>query len=191
MSPEEVRLGLSGLWRLVRFKADFSLFFDRSPASAKRSFWLAIPILPFYLAIQLPAIEEAAKTAGDARAFGTLLIAYPILWVAFPLVLLLAARLIEREGQVFGAVVIYNWLNVLAIGTSLPILLGHLGGLNADLLATADLAAYVFYYVVECYAFRRLLEIAWSVALALTIVDLALSRIMYGVIDAMMQAPLF
>ena len=191
ISLAEIHLGLRGLWRLVRFKPDFQTYFDRSPTGAMRSFWLALPILPLYLAMQLPAIGEAAKTAGDGRAFGTLLIAYPILWAAFPLVLLLAARLIERETQIFGAIVVYNWLNVLAIATSFPILLGRLAGLDMYLFSTLDMATYVFYYVVECYAFRLLLGANLGVALALTIADLALSRIMYGLMDTMMQRPLF
>lgn len=187
----EVGVGLRGLWRLVRFKPDFVLYFDRSPAGARRSFWLALPILPVYLAVQLPAIVEAAKTAGDGRAFGTLLIAYPVLWVAFPLVLLLAAKLIEREAQSFGAVVVYNWLNVLVMATALPIVLGRLAGLDADLLATADLATYIFYYVVECYALRLLLGTNLGIALALTITDLAVSQIVSGLVATMMLAPLF
>ena len=191
MSLGEVGLGLRGLWRLIRFKSDFAPYFDRSPAGARRSFWLAVPILPLYLGLQLPAILEAAKTVGDGRAFATMLISYPILWAAFPLLLLPAARLIEREAQIFGAITVYNWLNVLAIGTNLPVLLGRLAGIDMNILATVDLATYVFYYVVECYALRLLLGANLSTALALTVADLALSRIMYGLIDTMMQAPLF
>jgi hypothetical protein len=191
ISLAEIQLGLRGLWRLVRFKPDFALYFDRSPAGARRSFWLAVPILPAYLAMQMPAILEAAKTAGEGRAFATMLIAYPILWAAFPLVLLLAAPLIERQAQIFGAVTVYNWLNILGIATGLPVLLGSLAALNGDLLVTFYTVTYIFYYVVECYAFRLLLGVNFGVAIALTIADLALSRIMYGMMDTMLQGPLF
>ena len=63
----EVGLGLRGLWRLVCFKPDFALYFDRTAAGARRSFWLAVPILPIYLGMQMPAIFASAATCQPER----------------------------------------------------------------------------------------------------------------------------
>src|SRR5690349_23986482 len=122
ISFAEIEIALLGLLRLARFDAGFAGFFDLSQQGARRSFRLALWLLPFVLFLMHLNAKWTDETDMGRVVFGEL-IGYSLAWTCFSLLLVKIAPLIERQPRIFGAITIYNWLNVLAIALQLPIAL--------------------------------------------------------------------
>jgi hypothetical protein len=177
ISFAEFEIALLGLLRLARFDAGFAGFFDLSPRGARRSFRLALPLLPIVLFL----MHLNAKWADDAdmgRVVAGELIGYSLGWTCFSLLLLAAARVIDREARVYGAITIYNWLTVLLIGLQLPISIAAYYGLDPDWAGGLSDIALLFVTACEFFAFRRLLDIGIELTIALVAVDFTLSRML-------------
>jgi hypothetical protein len=184
----EFNFAVRGLARLARFDAGFSGFFDLSQQGARRSFWLALPILPIYLVLEL----LNAKLAPDTdmfRLYAAEIIGYALFWIAFPLTLLLGARLIDRGPRLFGAIVIYNWLNVLGMGLSTPLAIAQYLGVDPEIAGWLQTAVFAFTLACEWFAFRRLLDAGFQVTCALVVVDFAEGQIIANLIALMAHGP--
>jgi hypothetical protein len=119
------------------------------------------------------------------------LIGYVLSWVSFPLLLLTGAKLLDRGTRIYGAVAIYNWLSVLYAGLQLPIEIANFYGLSDDLSSTLGIALLFFVTACEFFAFKRILEVRFEIALALVAVDFILSRVIVSLLFAMALKPLF
>jgi len=190
ISLAEFEIALRGLLRLARFDAGFAGFFDLSKDGAKRSFRLALPLLPFYLLL-LNLNAKWPEDADPARIGAAELIGYVLMWVAFPLLLLMGARLLDREGRVYGAIAVYNWLSVLAVAIQLPVEIATYYGLDRSWGDGLSLVALIFVTACEFFAFKRLLEVGFEIATALVVVEYVLGRIIIGLLVAMAGGPLF
>ena len=185
ISLAEIEIALLGLLRLARFDAGFAGFFDLSREGARRSFRIALPLLPLVL-FQWNLNSDLPKDADMLRVVLGELIGYALSWTCFPLILLSIARLIDRESRIFGAIAIYNWLSVLGIGLQLPISIAAYYGLSDT---WADSISYlILFFVTACefFAFRRLLDIRIDMTIALVVVDFVLTQmvvlLMYGMV---------
>ncbi|HWA50823.1 MAG TPA: hypothetical protein VG742_21325 [Dongiaceae bacterium] len=174
----ELRLGCRGLLHLARFDGQFLRFFDRSASGALRSFWLALLVLPFYLVQFWLEIDATVPNAGQYLAGR--LVGYAYNWIAFPLILLFAAKLLEREAEMPGCIAIYNWLSLLWITLQAPLLL--LFAINRDSSATIALSYLFLLYsvLVEGFVFVRALRIATWQAAVLVVIDVALNIYVIG-----------
>jgi hypothetical protein len=190
ISFAEFEIALRGLARLVRFDAGFAGFFDLSRDGARRSFRLALPILPVYLVL-LHLNTRYPDGTDMVRVYLSEVIGYAILWAAFPLLLLSAARLIDRGPRIYGAIAVYNWLSVLSVALQLPITLAAYFGLSAGWNDGLGWVAEIFVLACEFFAFKRLLDIAFEAALALTILDFVIGQMIYMAQAYMAQGPLF
>jgi hypothetical protein len=190
ISFAEFEIALRGLARLARFDKGFAGFFDLSHDGARRSFLLALPILPIYLVL-MHLNAAWAKETDMVRVVASELIGYLLMWVAFPLVLLFAARLIESGPRVYGAIAVYNWLSVLSVALQLPVGLAVYFGLGNESAAWLFIAIQGFAIACEFFAFKRLLEIGIEITLALVAIEFILSRIIMELIVVMARAPLF
>lgn len=174
----EFKLGCRGLLHLARFDSQFLRFFDRSPAGALRSFQLALLVLPFYL---FQFWLEIDATVPDApRYFAGRLVGYAFNWISFPLILLFAGRLVQRDADVPGCITMYNWLSLLWVAFQLPLLV--LFAIDRDSSAAIALSYLFLLYsvVLEGFLFVRALRIpVWQVAI-LVVVDVVLNIYVIG-----------
>jgi hypothetical protein len=174
----ELRLGCRGLAHLARFDAQFLRFFDRSSAGALRSFQLALLVLPFYL-VQF-WLEIDASVPDATRYFAGRMVGYAYNWITFPLILLFAGRLIERDADMPGCITMYNWLSLLWVALQLPVLV--LFAIDRD-SSVAIVLSYLFLLysvVIEGFLFVRALRIAVWQAAVLVVVDVAINIYVIG-----------
>jgi hypothetical protein len=172
----EFRLGCRGLVLLARFDAAFLRYFDRSASGALRSFWLALPVFPFFLwqvwvAMREPVVDTAYCLA--ARSVG-----YAYGWILFPLFLLWAAHTLERDREGPGCIAVYNWMSLIWVILQLPATI--LAGFEPDsAVATGlDIAAFFFSLALEGFMLMQCLRIVlWQAAL-LVAVDVGISVVL-------------
>ncbi len=177
ISFAEFEIALLGLLRLARFDAGFAGFFDLSARGARRSFGLALPLLPIVLFL----MHINAKWPEDTdmgRVVSAELIGYVLSWTCFSLLLLAAARMLDREAKIYGAIAIYNWLTVLVIALQLPITIAAYYGLDPSWAGGLSDIVLLFVTACEFFAFRRLLDIGIELTIALVVVDFVLSRML-------------
>jgi hypothetical protein len=191
ISFAEFEIALRGLLRLARFDAGFAGFFDLSREGARRSFLLAFPLLPLYLLL-IHLNSPWPPDADMARIVAAELIGYALMWTLFPLLLLWGAQKARLGPRVFGAVTVWNWLSVLALGIQVPISIAVYLGLDPGIGDLLGHAIDIFVIACEFFVFKRLLDIAFEAALALAITDWILGRaIVYLVIVPLAHGPLF
>jgi hypothetical protein len=189
ISFAEFEIALLGLLRLARFDAAFAGFFDLSLQGARRSFRLAWPLLP--VSLFLLNLNADWKDADMVRVGAAELIGYALSWVSFPLLLLLSARVIDRGARIYGAIAIYNWLSVLAMGLQIPIEVAAYYGMSGAWDVALSFGSLFFVLACEFFAFRRILEVSVEMALMLVVVDFILGRIIINLLVGMALGPLF
>jgi hypothetical protein len=189
ISFAEFEIALLGLLRLARFDAGFAGFFDLSREGARRSFRLAFPLLPVWLVIL--NLNTDWKDADLTRVGIAELIGYALSWICFPLLLLSSARVLDRGARIFGAIAIYNWLSVLAMGLQLPIEIAAYYGMSDAWTLTLSYGSMFFVLACEFFAFRRILETTVEMALVLVVIDFIVGRIVFNLLAGLAVGPLF
>jgi hypothetical protein len=177
ISFAEFKIAFRGLLRLARFDGAFAGFFDLSQDGARRSFWLALPLLPvnlflFNLNVPWPQGSDPVRI-GSAELIG-----YALGWMLMPLVLLYCGRGFKLGPKVFGALAVYNWLNVLSLLVQCPIALAVRAGLDPAVGGIIGEGGLIFVTACEFFAFKRLLGVVFEAALALSIIDFVLSHLL-------------
>jgi len=190
ISFAEFEIAVLGLLRLARFDAAFAGFFDLSREGARRSYRLALPLLPIVLLL-MHLNANWAEGTDMGRVVAAELIGYSLSWFCFPLVLLSVAHLIDREQRIFGAVALYNWLSVLMIALQTPIAIATYYGL--DRAWSGGLSDIALFFVTACefFAFQRILDLRLGLTIALVVVDFVLSRILELLTYGLAHGPLF
>jgi hypothetical protein len=190
ISFAEFEIALLGLLRLARFDAGFAGFFDLTRNGARRSFRLSIWLLPIVLFLM--HLNAAWPEGTDmTRVVAAELIGYALMWICFPLLLISLSGLLERQDRVYGAVTVYNWLSVLAIGIQTPLWVAVYFGLDRDLASILSEIAVFFISACIFFTFRRLLELRIEMALALVVVEYIWSRILEVVVYGLAHNALF
>ncbi|WP_395014913.1 hypothetical protein [Dongia sp.] len=190
ISFAEFEIALHGLLRLARFDAGFAGFFDLSARGARRSFRLALPLLPIVLFL----IHLRAKWPEDTDMVRVVLgelITYGLGWVSFPLLLFYAGRAIDREARIYGAIAVYNWLSILSIGLQIPIVVAGYYGLDDSVVYDLFWLVILFVTACEFFAFWRLLGTGIGVIVALVLAEFSLSRILDLVLYGLVHGPMF
>ena len=190
ISFAELEIALLGLLRLARFDAGFAGFFDLTRDGARRSFRLALPLLP--LSLLLLNLNQTWPDETDMGRVGAAeLIGYALSWTVFPLLLIAGAPLIERGQRVYGAIAIYNWLSVLYIALQLPLEIAAYYGMGDALYGTLSLGVLIFVTACEFFAFKRILSVGIEIAVALVVVDFVSTQIISSLMVGMIHGPLF
>jgi hypothetical protein len=173
----EFRLAVQGLLRLARFRPDFARFFDRSPAGALRSFWLAVPLFPYSL---LAVLNSGLAVHADSMAqFSVvMLMGYVYLWLLPPAIMTWVAPMIGRQADLPGCITMYNWLSLLNVGVGLPLLLLDFVGMPPDVSVALDYSLLVVQLVWEAFLLMHALRLAlWQAGLATAIDFLVMHKI--------------
>lgn len=169
----ETQAAIEGLKRLIRFDPAFVQWFDRSAAGARRSFRLALPVLPCFLVLCFFGITLKPEI-DFLRVTGALATSYALGWVMFPLLLIVIGRAIEREDHAIGSIAFYNWFSAFYafIITAFYICavigdLGDIGSLFFFILRVASL-------IIEVFALRVLMGVGFGGGILLTLLDFVL-----------------
>jgi hypothetical protein len=161
----ELRLGCHGLLRLARFNRDFPRFFDRSASGALRSFWLAVPIYPFFI-LQLSNTEAMNRTPDTAQFMLAMSVGYVMMWIVPPLLLAWLAPLAGRDAEMPGCITVYNWLSVLNVGIALPLLAIELAGVAPEAMTIPHNLLLLLSLAWEAFLLAHALRIVlWQAAL--------------------------
>ena len=162
----EFRLAVQGLLRLARFNSDFPRFFDRSAAGALRSFWLMVPLFPFYL-LQLWNSEALRQVEDTTQFFLAMSVGYLNLWLVPPLLITLIAPMMGRNAEMPGCITVYNWTGVLNISAALPLILLDLAGVSDDVMSIPYNILLLVSLVWETFLLTHTMRIPlWQGALA-------------------------
>lgn len=162
----EFRLAVQGVLRLARFNSDFLRFFDVSPSGALRSFWVALPLYPYYLLQIWPTAGQPA-IPDMALYIVSMTVGYLYLWLMPPFVLTWVAPLIGRRAEMPGCISVYNWTSLLWSAASLPVLLLDFAGMPATALGFLGDVTIVISLVWEVFLLMRTLRLKmWQAGLA-------------------------
>lgn len=172
-SWEETQAALQGLKRLLRFDAGFTQWFDRSNSGARRSFLLALPVLPCFLILCFFGLTLRPEI-DFVEVAGAMATAYVLGWVMFPLLLIVIGQAIGREAQAIGAIAFYNWFGTFYAFfiTAVYILavIGLFGGAAGIIFYLVRIASLVF----EIFALRVLMGVGFGGGILLTLLDFVL-----------------
>jgi hypothetical protein len=136
---------LRGLRRLIQFDVGGLAYFDRSIEGFWRSFRVALLIAPLYSIILPFELELIKPTAGWQHIMITEILAYIVSWLLYPLVAYEICRLIDREAEYPGYIVVYNWSRMLIVTAQVLVWLPTLMGITA---AETSNSLYRVVYVV-------------------------------------------
>ena len=185
ISFAEIEIALLGLLRLARFDAAFAGFFDLSQQGARRSFRLALWLLPVVLLLMNLNARWTEETDMGRVVFGELIV-YSLGWTCFSLLLVYIAPMIDRRSRIYGAIAIYNWLTLLSVALQAPIAIAIYYGLDLQWASALSDIALLFVTACEFFAFQRLLELRLGFTIALVGFDFVLGRILellnYGLV---------
>jgi hypothetical protein len=173
---------LRGLRRLVQFDVGGLGYFDRSIEGFWRSFRVALLLAPFY-AILIPFnLELIRPTVGWQHIMIIEILVYIVSWLLYPLVAYEICRLIGRDAEYPGYIVVYNWSRILIVGAQLlawlPTVMGVTG---SEASISLSWIAYILFLIYLWFIARATLRIdpftAIGLVFASCVVTLVLSRI--------------
>jgi hypothetical protein len=166
---------LYGAYRLANYDTNGLKYFNVSSKGFWHSFTAAGIIAPFYL-ILLTLRFSGMSEVSSARFFAIEIIAYIIVWVAFPIIISSLVQIIKREKKYISFIVAYNWSAVFQNTLFLPIeILALAGFLQANtanflgLIAIALVIGYIWFIT------RSALEISGILASGIVIIDILTS----------------
>lgn len=175
----EVAVALWAAGRLLRFDPSVWRTFDDTPETFWKSFWAALPVLPFYLVMVGLHLSAVAGSGQAIRAgwFELVLIealAYVISWTAFPLVLFHLLGALGKSDRFVPLVAAMNWLNVpLAVIGTLTVVIADFGllGFLSGLLRFS-----VQIYVLICLSqlFAKALDLRGFAAFAIVLLGVVI-----------------
>jgi hypothetical protein len=140
---------LRGLGRLIQFDVGGLGYFDRSIEGFWRSFRVMLLIAPLYAIIIPLDLELIKPTAGWQHIMITEILAYIVSWLLYPLVAYEICRLIGREAEYPGYIVVYNWSNMLIVTAQVLVWLPTLMGITAA--ETSNSLYHFVYYIFLIY----------------------------------------
>ncbi|MEO8669040.1 MAG: hypothetical protein ABI399_11025 [Bauldia sp.] len=192
IDPAEIRRSMEAAWLLFLNRADAMRRFDVSVEGCWRSFQAILLIIPIYA---LTVIVEERRLLTDAVAepdfFGSWFVigrgvALAVDWVAFPILLALAAPVLGVARSYPAYVVARNWAAVLA---SLPFgavaLLTIVGLLSNEVGAVLSLIAIGVVLRYNFVVARRALGVGIGLAIALVAADFVLSLLIAEGVDGL------
>lgn len=179
---------LRGLGRLVQFDVGGLGYFDRSIEGFWRSFRVALLLAPLY-AILIPFdLERIQPTAGWQHIMITEILAYIVSWLLYPLVAYEICRLIGREAEYPGYIVVYNWSKMLIVTAQVLALMPALTGMAAA--ETSHTLVGIVYFMFLIYLWfiaRAALRIDPFSAIGMVFTSYLLTVVLRIVHDALLR----
>ena len=106
----ELVASLFGAWCLIKFDPRGLSYFNCSVEGFWRSFFAAVIALPLFIAL---SSMHAYEIEGEpSSSFGVHLFRYAVGWAAFPIVMAILARVLDRTGHYASYIIAVNWMAV-------------------------------------------------------------------------------
>ena len=187
LSAREAAYSLYGAYRLARLDAGGLAYFDASPGGFWRSFYAAAFVAPFFALLLALRYADGMVTASPLPYAAIEAIAYVIAWVAFPVAMLMVARMLDREKHFIRFIVAYNWAAVLQNALYLPIpILGITGGLTVNVANGLGMLALLLILGYTWFITKTALDVSATAAAGVVALDLGLSIFITSVADSML-----
>ncbi|HIJ43401.1 MAG: hypothetical protein QF511_12760 [Rhodospirillales bacterium] len=176
LTAREAATSLYGAYRLARFDAGGMTFFNITLEGFWRSFYAAVIIAPLFAVLLFMRFAAGEVAVHPMRFAFVEVIAYVISWVAFPLIMVTMAKMLDREKHYLGYITAYNWASVLQNGVYLPLAIMMMAGILPE--QAANFFGLVVFALILAYAWfvtRVALDVSAIVAAGVVILDLLLS----------------
>jgi len=186
-NTREILSAIYGAWTLLKLDPRGLEFFEDSIPAFWRSFFAAVIVAPGFALLRVIDYVEVEQSAGPLATLLVELIAYVMIWAAFPLALYYLCHAIDRQKHYVRAVVALNWSVVLQIALTLPVHLVALGGWLPEGLA--GLAIFVILFVTlfyEGFVARTALEVTPPLAALVVGIDVVISLAVQGLASGLL-----
>jgi hypothetical protein len=187
LSAREAVTSLYGAYRLARRDTGGLDYFNTSLEGFWRSFYAAAFIAPPFALLLALRYAHGMVAAGPLRYAAIEVIAYVIAWVAFPVAMLLVARMLDREKHFIRFIVVYNWAAMLQNALYLPIpMMGMTGILTVSAASGLGMVALLLILTYTWFITKTALEVSSSAAAGIVALDLGLGVFITSVADSML-----
>ena len=168
-------VGLSGAVRLVKLDTKGLDYFGDTTADFWRSFLAAAVVIPLFLLYLIIRFVESDTDSSFPAYLVAQLLAYAIAWLAFPLIMLYMAPILQKEDKVVRYLVAYNWLSAIQSGVYLPVVILGITGTFAQGLSNS-LAVITLMWILglKLFVTRKALEVPFGTAAGIVVMDLLL-----------------
>lgn len=178
IKTEEVVTGLYAAWRLFLRDRRAVALFDDSYSGVVKSFFCAVVVLPVYVLLLLFEPSPTGADAGMFRLIAVNLIAYVLLWVAWPLVMAYIAPAIDRSKEFCRYVTAGNWAVGPQMLVQLAVLLLAISGFaSKPVLELASLVALFIVLFYHLFVLRVVLRVGLFLGIGLVFGNVILNRL--------------
>jgi hypothetical protein len=170
---------LRGLRRLIQFDVGGLGYFDRSIEGFWRSFRAALLLATLYSIVIPLNLELIRPTVGWQHIMIIEILAYIVSWLLFPLVAYEICRLIGRDAEYPGYIVVYNWSKILIVTAQVLVWLPTVMGItDAETSAGLYRVAYVAFLIYLWFIARAALRIDAFSAIGLVLTSYVLTLVL-------------
>lgn len=188
---EEMKRSLYGSWRLLTGKADGMAAFDGSVDAFWRSFLAIILVAPFFALhayTELGITRQSPNFQPDTFSLNHYVVVQTLLmltdWVAFPILMVFLARLLNVTQQYGRYITAFNWSSVaITLMLSAPLLLYMLGILPQEIAGFISLALLLIALKLRWFLATLALGVGNWTAIGLVVIEFAISLMLTGVAD--------
>ena len=192
VSAGEAVRSLYGAYRLARFDADGLKYFNPTLSGFWRSFFAAVLVAPLFMVIA--ALRYAEITADEAVTTGPVyyliveMLTYVIGWLAFPVVMLNLAPMLDRKAHYCRYFTAYNWAAVWQHAVYLPVgILSLAGILPAELAAFLSMVVVMWTLTYAGFIATHALDVPPLTAAGLVLVDFFIGVLIAGFANNLLQ----
>lgn len=173
-----------GTLRVARLRADGIALFEDTAAGFWRSFWAAGLLTPLFLVTLWLEASHIEDGSAATRLVLLQTIAYVINWVAYPLLMVHVADLLQRWPNYYRYMVAYNWFRLVEAAAIYPlVLLAAAGIVNLDALAFFSLMALSAMLLYDWFIAKVALDVDGGTAAGLVLIAFLLSLVIRGVAE--------
>ena len=180
---KEIRVSLAGAWRLMMFDSGGLNSLNHSVDGFWRSFFAAVVAVPLFLIANF--LHTSELLAAPSSGTGVHLFRYTLGWIAFPLVMVVLTRLLNRTHRYASYIIAINWLAVpqwalVLVVSAFGMVLGDSVGNLMPMLLLVLLLSYDFFItriVLELTVGKATLVVTIGVLLAVLLDTLILGML--------------
>lgn len=188
ISSAEVARSIYGAWRLARFDADGLRYFDNTPEAFWRSFFAAIIVAPAIIVLVIMQLADNQIDSGPAYILLAETISYVIEWVAFPLLALYLADMLDRSDRFLRYIAARNWAIVIQMALFLAIaMLELIGLLGPGPVVALGICATFAILVYQWFVTRVGLDISAPAAAGVVFLDLVIGIVLNFVTNGLLR----